>query len=311
MILKGELYAASALVNSLRGNLNPKVDFYIIRHVDHLESNIKKLLMNSNEIIPLETRSYFYSVEVNNKSEDPLGDILDQAQISGMDYFYELKSKGLMGLIPQVLGLPLSYKGLYLGPSRNEMILINSGNIRCIDKGISSTLRKLIKQLEGIEFKSKEFLISSVWGYQYDPQIHDNLLHSSIGKIRGILNEYSAWIEWSNEGYRLNPNIRIKEAQEAKLIQIIEAETQKKNEIVNNIPFKDKKYLELNVRQLKLIKMLKSEDFIGVSEYAKRFRVCKMTACRDLTSLHRFGFMLRVGKGRATAYGLAQMEMFK
>lgn len=310
MILKGENYAALALVGSLKSNLDAKVDIFILRQVEHLEENIKKRLQSPHVVIPLETRSYFYSIEVNNLGEDPMGDILDQAQKSGVEYFYELKKNGLLGLIPQVLGLPISFKGIYLGPSRGEIVIFNAGNIKCIDKGVSSSLKKLIQLLEGVEFKSKEFLIKEVWGYEYQPHRHDSLLHSSIGKIRSFLNENSSWIEWSNEGYRLSPGIKVKESSDHRVVFANKEdndEEETKNSLKDNITHK-RILVGLNVRQLKLIKVLKSNDYIGVSEYAKRFRVCKMTACRDLSSLHQSGLVIRVGKARATMYGLAESD---
>lgn len=329
MMLKGETYAALALVGSLKNNLDARVDIFLLRQVEHLEENIKKRLLSPHFIVPLETRSYFYSIEVNNLGEDPMGDILDQAQKSGVEYFYELKKNGLLGLIPQVLGLPVSFKGIYLGPSRSEVVVFNAGNVKCIDKGVSVSLKKLIQLLEGVEFKSKEFLIKEVWGYEYQPQIHDSLLHSSIGKIRSFLNENSSWIEWSNEGYRLNPHIRVTESSDHKVVAANVVANKGDRDDKNNKDDKDDKdypyYAEtqnslkdtitpkrilvgLNVRQLKLMKILKSQDYIGVNDYAKRFRVCKMTACRDLSSLHQSGLVIRVGKARATVYGLRELE---
>lgn len=307
MILKGENYAALALVGSLKNNLDSKVDIFILRQVEHLENNIKKRLHSPHAVIPLETRSYFYSMEVNNLGEDPMGDILDEAQKSGVEYFYELKKNGLLGLIPQVLGLTISFKGIYLGPSRGEMVIFNAGNIKCIGKGMNVSLKKLIKLLEGVDFKSKEFLIKEVWGYEYQPHRHDSLLHSSIGKIRSFLDENSAWIEWSNEGYRLSSNIKIKETSDLKMIVAHQEVEEIEHSLKNTIPTK-RKLMGLNVRQLKLIKVLKFQEYIGVSDYAKRFQVCKMTACRDLSSLHQSGLVIRVGRGRATLYGLEESD---
>jgi DNA-binding winged helix-turn-helix (wHTH) protein len=230
-----------------------------------------------------------------------------------LEDFYDIVRKGLNGLIPIVLKLPLGTMGIYLGPSRSELVIIAGGEVIHVNRGITKPIKVLLKALKGEAFKSKEFLIAEVWGYSYDPSIHDKLLHATIGKLRALLGDFSQWIEWSNDGYKLANQVAIFNPEEtrASANHSIEMEAQSiltKSEIpIASFSKKEKTDIlnsEINVRQLKLVNSLKPGDFISVKHYAKRFRVCTMTACRDLSNLHHNGRVLRIGKGRATVYGL-------
>jgi hypothetical protein len=314
LFIKGELHAARVLANSLRMNLNTRVDRAIICQVEGLLEDInykltgQKYLKRSNQALIGSTEYRIRQRKSGNssevlKGEDPLGDLIDRIEIEGELIYQEVKNEGLLGLVPKIFKFPVTSTLIYFGPTNSEIILASHGDIISIDKNITQPMKKLIHLLQGNEFKSKEYLIQAVWGYSYDPILHDKLLHATIGKIRKIFGKYAFWVEWQNQGYRLLPAIQVLVPNEVQsdinvishFNQKIILSPEKRNEI---------KSVELNLRQLRVLQFMRSGDFIGVKEYAKRNKICKMTACRDLSNLHTGGHVIKVGRGRSTVYGL-------
>ena len=165
-------------------------------------------------------------------------------------------------------------------------------------------MRKLISLLGGGVFRGKEQLIKAVWNYSYESNTHDRLLHATIGKIRKTLGPMDNWLEWSNNGYRLTPQVQVLES---------ETQAQRAHAMPMTVDFTTTAghpspsihTTEFNHRQLTALRQMSAGQVLGVSDYAKKFRVCKMTACRDLSQLHQAGKIVRMGKARATKYASA------
>lgn len=315
-LLNGERQAALALAVSLKSNLDPNIDHVILQQANGLIEKINaasnETSINQNEFSGpsnnsvdsrIRSRRSNQTAHPINSGEDPIGDIMDAITSGEARTLYQVKTLGLLGLVPKILKLPVGFTGLFLGPSRSEMILINGADIVWLDRAITAPIKKLILNLQGSKFKSKEFLVHQTWGYSYDPTMHDSLLHATIGKLRNLLGKYGHWIEWSGNGYKLADQILVsfEQIESANPQQEIKPKIQNRNSSMAS-PSKDD--IELNMRQFKFIKSLKPGTFVSVGQYAKLFKICKMTACRDLTSLHHTGRMLRMGKARATVYRL-------
>jgi Fic family protein len=58
----------------------------------------------------------------------------------------------------------------------------------------------------------------------------------------------------------------------------------------------------LNWRQMRILKLMKSRDFIDAEHCQKLFKVSEATARRDLAQLVRVSLLVRLGKGRAIKY---------
>jgi len=65
--------------------------------------------------------------------------------------------------------------------------------------------------------------------------------------------------------------------------------------------------LDLNDRQLKLLKLLQQKVYIKRREYIKLFKVAPMTAYRDLNFLVNKKLIIPTGQGKATKYNLSTM----
>lgn len=162
--------------------------------------------------------------------------------------------------------------------------------------GCLSTLNyKILSKLSEGQV-SKEELVSSVWGYTYDPLRHDPLIYSTFSTLRRILSEDSRLIETSEVGYRLN----------AKVINLLE--TSEANEILAKPTDEISSLVEtgLNSRQIQIMQFLDQQQFVSVKTVIKLFSTSEITANRDLRALFQKKLVLRVGQGRATHYTKAE-----
>ncbi len=304
-LLRGEAHAALALTQALRNNLDSKIDIVISNQADGLATKIKLHLgiapqdliskNQSTHIIDARIKSRYSNEKIQNynRGEDPMGDLIDRVHANGIAEFYELKKLGLYGLIPQLLNIKPGSTGVYLGPSRGEVVIVNHGDVVCIDQGVTSPIKKLITALVGPGYKKKENLVRLIWNYDYNPAVHDNLLHATIGKLRKILGEFGSWVEWSDNGYKLSDHIQI-----FKMEPDVSLRNQSTSYIVPSAT------IDINMRQIKVLASFKQGQFMTVKQYSKRYNVTTMTAFRDLSTLQSIGRVLRVGRGRATAYCL-------
>lgn len=287
LFLQGQAHAALALAQTLRMNLNPKIDTVILKQVEGLEEKIHAHIQKRIEA-PRQKAD-------RNRGEDRLGDIIDQIHDDGIDRYHEISSLGLHGLLPRLLQLPVGASGILIGPSRGEMLIVKGAEVTCIERGVTEPIRQLLQLLSAGRFRPKEELIHLIWKYEYNPEMHDRLLHGTIGKLRQLMADNAHWIEWSNEGYRLAPGIQLFQ--------------NKQRQMAPEISLPPPIASELNIRQIKILAALKKGLFIGVNDYSKRYKICKMTALRDLSSLERTGHVTKIGKGRATVYGQLDTNM--
>lgn len=299
LLLRGDRLAARALLASLKSNLNPQVDRVTLAQIAGLE---RKINMQFSENV---RSTYFNFIDQRiqqreeqkskaaaiEKGEDPLGDLLDLIAANDPLAYALLKNKKLFGVLPKVFNIPLGASAIYLGPKRSEIIIFDGADVRVIDQGITQPMKKLLGLFAHGQFHPKEFLIEKTWNYKYDQRIHDNVLYALIGKLRKLLGPYANWIEWSNAGYGLAPHV---------ILMNPDSSVQEK--AVKPMPDNFDLTANLNFRQIKTLKTIRSIDFINVRIYAKLHKICTMTAYRDLAYLQRRGFLIRVGKGRSTVY---------
>ena len=315
LMLRGQTHAALNLVRSLKSNLDSRIDTVYLRQSEGLEKLILRTLRGTEkgfvdvELGPvvnsmdarIRRREQGLAAEGINASEDPLGDLLDKIEREKSGAFQAVMRAGYFGLLPATLGLSPAQTIVYLGPTRGSMVVINGGNVFCVEAGVTAPMKKLLFELKGGVFKHKEQLIEAVWDYSYDPEVHDRLLHATIGKIRKALGPVASWVEWSNNGYRLATEVAV--VQESGLAMAQNIASRGLPSKVIESPTVSAQTSNWNHRQLTALKLMAAGQNIGVTDYAKRFKICKMTACRDLTQLHQGGRALRMGRARATRYG--------
>lgn len=304
LFLRGQGHAALALLRSAVLNLNPQMDLAYFAEYRGLEARIsgqvsaQKLQIFSSYLDERISRRTQADPHSFLSGEDPLGDFLDEVRREGVASLSKIQESGLWGLVPVALRLRSDENFIYLGPIRGAMILNSFGDVVFARDKLTASMKKLILEFSGGAFISKEALIRKVWAYEYDPSIHDRLLHATISRLRKVLGNHSHWIEWSSEGYRLSPQVKVYQGR-------FKSNLRKTEDVEPTLASRAPVSSELNHRQVVALRQMCQGQMFGVREYARRFRVSVVTACRDLTWLYQDGQIIRFGRARATRYGRA------
>lgn len=130
----------------------------------------------------------------------------------------------------------------------------------------------------GLEGLSKEALVSAVWGYTYDPSVHDSLIYTNVRRLRDLIP-----IDLYQGNYRLASEIRwclISDSQQA--VQ-----------------------LELNDRQRQILKTLRANSLISRKQVVSQLDISERTALRELTDMVEKRLLVKSGNGRGVTYRLA------
>ncbi|MCB0408380.1 MAG: helix-turn-helix domain-containing protein, partial [Bdellovibrionales bacterium] len=314
LFLRGESHAALALARSVKTNLNPQVDTIFFRQLEGLEHLIEKHLKHFSpapkKMPPVNfldrrimNRENEENAEKVNFGEDPIGDLMDQIFRQRQKAVPEILKSGLLGLLPMALNLPVGKSIIFLGPVRGQLIVSSQGDVHLSEVIVTTPMARLLKMLEGGVFRKKQELVESVWGYTYDSLYHDKLLHATIGKLRRALSQFGHWIEWGQEGYRLNQEVSCLSSENSPVVRgpldhqslrEVSSEFLKSSFQAKEIP--------LNRRQVLALSDMERGKIYDVVVYSKRYSVSKITATRDLSGLFQAGLVDRLGKGRATCY---------
>ncbi len=308
LFLRGESFGALALLRSSISQLDPRIDSSLLVQFRGLENKILRSIGKDDlnyQRLPVTAFDERVRNRANErassqlKGEDPLADLFDELHEKRELLIPLLLERDYLGVIPEALGMNVSGKKIYLGPERGQMILISFGDVRMVSNGLTTPLLKLLRNLGVKKFQSKSSLIKSVWGYNYDPSIHDNVLYTNIARLRSLLAVHGDWIEWSAEGYRLSPEVSLIDPaclnDESPQDQRVNA---RKERDTVSVP----KKILLNLRQIQTLQFLEAGGNTDVSRHAKEHKVTKMTAHRDLSDLLKRRLITRVGRARATKY---------
>lgn len=219
---------------------------------------------------------------------DRIGSLMDR--LNPRDGLEKVIESELYSLIPSVLGLKSSGRQLIFDALPDSVIVIDHGQIT-LAENLTPLMRKVLEAL-AMNRGAKHELIQDVWGYQYNPLRHDPLIYTNIVALRKALGVNASWLETTESGYRLMGGVKLVSLAPQKPI-ILPTES-----VIST------QKIGLNHRQLKFIRGLKSGEFVHVKNYQKQFKISEITACRDLAMLSQQGYVLRVGRARATRYVL-------
>jgi DNA-binding winged helix-turn-helix (wHTH) protein len=316
LLLQGEDQAALMLLRSAQSNLVKNVDNCYLSQLQGLEKKILRVSQGIPEEGSTNKKSSYIDKRILNRNktlssketfisnQDIIGDYIDAAKNNRLDLNI-IKKNQLLGLLPLLLNQKESSTFILLGPSRGEIFIYAKGDALWVPKGISSPMKKILVYLGSKDVTSKEDIIQTIWGYEYRPDRHDNLLHATIGKLRKLMGPFGELIEWSGNGYRFKTSLTLLETKashrEKLSLRPIYSNSILENEAKNDF---ESNLEELNQRQLRLLSKLKNDSHINVTQYSKMFKVCKMTACRDLSFLHKNKLLNKHGRARATSYCL-------
>ncbi len=316
MFRQGAFEQALFLAKTARSNLNPKTDKGLMCRILGLEIKILKAMGEPHQdtmerlasldseidsLIIKRSNARMLSREfVINKGEDPIGDHVERLSNEKTATLYsDFLKKEMAGLLGDFFEIPPGQEAIVINAPKNTCFVCLKDYAFVIEKSLGPTLTKLTRAL-GEKKCSKEELIQKVWGYsEYDPLRHDSLIYSSMARLRNLFKINESQLFFDGESYQLNITVIDGIASEKgtvftpKLSQ--ETRVHKTKEEITKLPS------DLNYRQ---VKTLNDEHFdqISVKNYADRFEIVTMTALRDLKKLCEYGYLKRMGKGRATRY---------
>jgi hypothetical protein len=134
-------------------------------------------------------------------SEDELSPLLRAVVRKDHLMLPQLLNLGLLGVIPELLGLAPGRRILLL-PSARVILLEDHGNIVLRERPPRWVPLLLGAFARGAA--SKEDIVKTLWGIRsYSPELHDPPLRTSISRLRSFLSPYVDWINAVEGGYAL------------------------------------------------------------------------------------------------------------
>lgn len=317
MFRQGSFEQALYLAKTARANLNPVIDRGLIAQILGLEIKILTAMgepttsalnelksidaKSDNLLIKRINRRIFKEIGSANNGEDPLGDIVDQLHSDKSEETYNhIVTNEMFGLLGDFFNIPSGKEFIVLNAPDSQTVIFNQGKIEVV-KPLGNLLVQLTKVLSA-HTCSKEEIIQKVWNYrEYDPLRHDSLIYSSVTRLRNLLNLSEQQLIFDGEGYRLN--MTVLNYQQMRTQELTAPILHSKPTPTTYVPANENVFLteDLNFRQFRVLQDSQIDN-LTVKSYGKQFSVTTMTALRDLRKLCEFGYLKKIGKGRATTY---------
>ncbi len=335
--LEGQTSSALLVLKSAESCLDPKVDFKRLIQViglqerianslpssesdlfvEQLESSLNQLTDRAGGWIAKRIRARRMSLDfrigpVQNKGirvfrrgEDSLGDLIDDLSMQHEAALELIIRSGNLGLLRFFYQIEFGQRMVVWDEAHEFGVIWDRGEVRLLNEPLSASALLMLQRLARGRAHKQE-LVEEVWGHRYHPLRHDNLVYTTIARIRKAMGVWENWIESDEQGYRLKPHVGVV-SWSPELARGPSREMKTLEEPTNFINIKTAE--GLNARQIRFLRDLSnafciSENQTGtsVSEYADRYSVPKVTASRDLSRLAQMGRLRVVGKGRATRY---------
>ncbi len=254
-------------------------------------------ILTRDNLISKATRFQIHS------SDDEIHQLLLQAAENTTAARHIILENHFLTWIYRFFNLELGQNYILLNFEAKSITYITKNGIVHKPHELSTLVFKILMTLSN-GFTSKETLVNSVWGYQYDPLRHDSLIYSSFSNLRKILGTEASLIETSELGYKLN----------ARLVNLLDqgavpgkdpaTEISELPEIESGASEKIVALAKagLNSRQIQIMSYLQRNQFISVKILVGLFETSEITANRDLRALYEKKFVVRIGQGRATQY---------
>ncbi|MGE3609574.1 MAG: DeoR family transcriptional regulator [Bacteriovoracaceae bacterium] len=305
--LTGKLDLSLHSLTEAQRHINPQIDKRILLKVLGLKHDILSTLGHTSEhlkeeIIQLtriigDPRAFNklarYGWGEKQMSQDPLTAFFDEWKSPKWEK--ALQSLVVLGHWGLLRDKVQSKKENYIisGLWKNGILFITPEAIHARQTGVSELLRKMLREISFASRITKASLVKNVWGHEYDPIRHDNLIYTQISRVRQVLGPLKHILIGEDHSYRL-----FKKFQWVELNPLIEVKSV--DNFYEHLPNHEK----FNIRQLQALHLLKTQPFWQVRLYAEHFSVTPMTALRDLSELSEMGLIKKVGKARATVYTL-------
>jgi len=232
---------------------------------------------------------------------DPLGYLRDQIAFDVESALGEILKSEYHGFLLELFPGFRGRSVLYFGLGETSVLLFSPRGVVHLD-GLTPLQRQILRALASGP-TSKEELIRSVWRYPaYHPLQHDPVIYQAVTGLRKFLGEFAPWFETTENGYRLRQGVTVERmAPHRSAPQATRPEPEPEP-----VPGDEIHKNSLNHRQVKFMLGAKTGEFTSVHQYKDRFDVSEITASRDLSNLFRLGFVIRIGRARATRYSIKE-----
>jgi hypothetical protein len=336
---KGQFLEALSVAKIARRNLDELIDISLIIPILALEIKILKYMKKDDSDLRkytdklskktdrhLNLKIYNRVKNINTPSligEDKLGDLVDRLHahdVTALEFIFEHE---ILGLLTSYFKISPGTKTLMVLEDKKHLILFDLDGISQNTK-LTRTQILFLKNLNA-KGTTKQTLIENVWGYEYDPLRHDSLIYTTVARLKKIFGAKKNWIISEETQYLIRDDVQLvfKTIKDFKVLPTIDVSSAPKN-FINTISKHETKLNPITLDQSlsKKTSSLKQVSFeqgllnyrqietladppdspMCVSEYAKLWKVTRMTSLRDLKLLCDQGLAIKSGRGRATRY---------
>lgn len=310
LFVRGQFIEALGIIKVAQSHLSVEIDKALLMPILGLEGRILRAMNQDDGAVQKQIQSFAKSIDnflrhriqqrqlghafSAVRGQDEIGDLIDEAtQHLSADLLSQILEKQLLGILPEILKIDTFRPTLVMTELKDKFLILDSDQILVLEERLSKSLQKVLVLLsQGPQ--SKQTLIEKIWGYDYHPLRHDPVVYSTFVRLRKILGKKAFWIQNDEQYYYLHSGVRIVD----RTVREIPVPT--KTAFPSTASNLAETQRQLNFRQLESLESIR--NFIGVGEYAKKWKVTKMTALRDLRGLADLGYLQISGKGRATRY---------
>lgn len=190
---RGELHAFEAFVGQATGDPARR---------DRALDALRRLTRQAEHYAPRAALEQFEGERARAFAEDELSPLLRAAVRRDEAVLPRVLALGLLGLVPELLGLEPARRVLLL-PAENAVIVEDHGDLwlRSSPPRWAPPLLRLLSNGSA----SKELIVTRLWGLRrYRPERHDPLVRTTIHRLRAFLDPRGEWVTVTANGYGLS-----------------------------------------------------------------------------------------------------------
>ena len=221
--------------------------------------------------------------------EDRIGRMLDLVHAASTPVATKvraLRDAGLLGLLPQALGLPPGRETLIVDAEAGTLTVVGRDGVHLAPVGLTAQVEALLSALaSGVTTRAG--LVERVWGYAYHPLRHDDVLYQLVARARRLLGPFGHWLATIPSGYQLQAVVVFMQRPELPLPVAPAVGTGEP---------------KLRPRERRVIDLARELGEIDAALCRERLGLSRASASRDLKVLTDQGFLRRTGAGKATRY---------
>lgn len=226
--------------------------------------------------------------------EDLIHEALQRMKLFPQESLQIVENLGYYSWLYKCLPLKRGQDYLVSGIKKDSIALVTQEGIT-LGK-VSGVAAKILQLLQKGPV-SKAELVEYVWGYQYHPLRHDNLIYTAMSSLRKSFSVHHDWIQTLDDGYRLREGLMFYGVGKPPKSPAITGSEGRSHKAPTDT--------DLNFRQIQALEYLQENRFLNTRIYKDLFQTTEITASRDLASLNKKGLVIRLGHGRAIQYTLS------